>query len=80
MFIRYALGDESHLRTELDAGRATCVFSDHDKARELQSEFFGGPVAVGDIRAFLDVAKEVRATIRAATNSPDGIWRKRGEL
>ena len=78
MFIRYALGDESHIRTELNAGRATCFFDDYDRARELQLEFFGDPVAIGDLREFLKVAAEIRATIRAA-QSADGVW-KRGDL
>ena len=79
MFIRYALGDESHIRTELNAGRATCVFSD-DRARQLQLEFFGEAVAIGDLRAFLEVARAVRTTIRAAEKSPDGIWRREETL
>jgi hypothetical protein len=78
-FIRYALGDEHHVRTEVDSGRATCVFSDHNRARELQAEFFAGPVAVGDLRAFLEVAKEVRATIRAA-ESAGGVWERKEEM
>lgn len=73
--IRYALGDETHIRTEINEGRATCVFSDRDKARELQAEFFSGPVAVGDIRAFLQVAAQIRQTIKAAHDA-GGVWKR----
>ena len=75
--IRYALGDASHVRTEKTGRGPTFVFNDRARSKELQELWYspdGEPIAVGDVRAFIDVGKAIRESIGAAETSPGGVW------
>lgn len=74
-FIRYALGDEAHLGTKRNERGPTFVFAQYDKCKELTDMFYGNePVATGDLKALFAVARALRATVRAAEHSVDGVW------
>jgi hypothetical protein len=76
IFVRYALGDETHLTTRRPQG-SSCyfTFSNADECRELQQTFFSKePVAIGDVRALLEVDREIRWTIRQCDQSGTNSW------
>jgi hypothetical protein len=81
-FIRYAVGDEGHRSTRINSqNRAVFEFDDSTgRATDLSQTFFGAePVAIGDVRALLDVSKALRATVSEAVAN-GGEWRnQRGQ-
>lgn len=74
--LRYAMGDESHLRTEKVAQYSTIfTFSDSERCAELERVFFSRDgAATGNARELLDCVRVIRATVAAAQRNPDGVW------
>jgi hypothetical protein len=74
-FIRYCEGDESHIATTRGSHGCFFTFADFEKCRELHKLYFGQPVAIGDVRALLDVDRAIRGTIRLCDQSGNGVWK-----
>jgi hypothetical protein len=64
-FLRFCLGNDSHLSTERKGTGYLFTFYDPDyKCRDLQTAFFSEEGAViGDARALLDCSREISHTI-----------------
>jgi hypothetical protein len=75
-FIKYATPDENHLATLIEERGPVYVFADVEQCRELNALWYADePIAIGDIRAFIDVSQALRTTIRAAEQN-DGKWER----
>lgn len=67
-FLRYCLGDESHVRTEQRGNERGCwfIFDDSEgQCAELAAQFFAG-AGVSNCKEFCDVEREVRLSSRDA--------------
>jgi hypothetical protein len=79
VFLKYCIGDEGHRSTRINSeNRAVFEFDDNaGRATDLSRTFFGAePVAVGDVRALLEVSKALRATVSEAVAN-GGEWRNK---
>jgi hypothetical protein len=76
-FLRYALGDDSHLTTTRE-GERTLTFRFNDdggRCSALAKAFFSEEgAAISDARVLLDVSREIRQTMTAAIRA--GRWEK----
>ena len=75
-FLRYALGDDAHRRTEKVGNFSTLfIFSDTELCVKLEHEFFNSEGAmVSNARELLDCARAVKMTVAAAQRSETGTW------
>jgi hypothetical protein len=64
-FLKYCLGDESHLKTEKKGTGFLFTFADSDnKCKELETTFFSTEsAAVGNARTLLECARDVSYTV-----------------
>lgn len=74
--LRYAMGDDAHLRTQKVGQYSTIfVFRNPERCAELEHIFFSRDgAATGNARELLDCARVIRATVAAAQRKPDGTW------
>jgi len=76
-FLRYALGDQSHISTTTNGISTAFVFTDEPqgRCRELADEFFAeGSAVVGDARALLESSREIKRTSAMAYKSEEKAW------
>jgi hypothetical protein len=73
-FVRYVLGDDSHLSTRKEDTGFSLTFDDPDRrCSELQTAFFSQEGAiVGDARALLDCSRDIAYSIVEAKRY--GSW------
>jgi hypothetical protein len=75
-FLRYVLGDDSHVSTTKEATGYSLTFDDPDyRCKELQTAFFSEDGAItGNARALLDCSREISHSIIEAKNY--GSWKR----
>lgn len=75
-FLRYALGDDAHLRTEKVGNFSTLfIFSDTERCGELEREYFSKDGAmVSNAHQLLDCSRLIKATVAKAQRSDTGTW------
>jgi hypothetical protein len=75
-FLRYVLGDDSHVSTKKDEMGVSITFDDPDyRCGELQTAFFSEEGAVvGNARALLDCSRDITYTIVEAKRY--GSWER----
>jgi hypothetical protein len=75
-FLRYVLGDESHLSTEKSEKGIFFTFNDPDnKCAELETTFFSEESAVvGNARTLLDCSRQITFSMYEAKRN--GSWEK----
>lgn len=75
--LRYTLGSNAHLRTEVThRERVLFTFADEPvgSCKKLADDYFAdGSVAIGDARCLLECARDLRWTVRQARNN-GGRW------
>ena len=81
-FLRYALPDGAHLETIIEETGPLFVFADTERCRELSNMYYNDkePIAIGDLKAFVEQTRQLRSTVTAARNSPDGRWENKENL
>jgi len=75
-FLRYCLPDGAHLETIIEQTGPLFVFENTERCRELSNLYYNDPepIAIGDLKAFVDQTKLLRTTVTAARSSPDQRW------
>jgi len=75
----YALPAGSHISTVQEQGGLTFTFEGFQECRALAAELRGAePLAIGDLKAFLDAGQRLRSTIRVARSC--GRWDRDTEV
>jgi hypothetical protein len=56
------------------------TFTDTERCRELTGVYYDSePIAIGDLKAFVDITKAIRTTITAAQKNITKRWEKEEE-
>lgn len=81
-FLRYCLPDGGHVTTFIEDSGPVFTFADTARCRELSNMYYDDkePIAIGDLKAFVEQTRQLRSTVTAARNSPDGRWENKENL
>lgn len=75
-FLRYGMGDASHIRTQKVGSYSTVfIFNNPERCKELEQVFFSRDgAATGNARELLDCARAVKMTVAVAQRDETGTW------
>lgn len=76
-FLKFCLPDGSHIETLIKHTGPVFTFTDTERCRELTGVYYDSePIAIGDLKAYIETTKQLKTTITVAQKSDSKKWEK----